>query len=306
MIYELQRGEIIGESLRRICGKQIEAAIEVARGERDRASSAIWRTRKHLKRARAVLRLGRRVLDDGSDFRALEKCLRDVGRLISEVRDAEVRLQTVSDLRSHSTRKSRYSEIEAMLTMELENFMAAFCEWQVEAVPTLENARAGISQAAFERLGSDAICLAIRQSYKEGRNALADAEQKQTAECSHRLRREVKTLCFHLRILRPTNPLVLKRLSSELGAVASLLGRAHDLSFLEKRLRAAKGDERCGAQVEEVLPCLQVAENDLQTAGVELAAHFYAEAADSFAERIAGHLQTWETQEHPSLAETLG
>src|SRR6266478_7412305 len=131
MRYQLRQDETPGDGLRRICRKQIELAIAIAAGEKEAKDTPVHETRKHLKKARAALRLVRKEIGRGL-FRQQDHCLRDVARLISEIRDAEVRLQTVRQLQGITHRRGRaaYGKLEAMLTLELENFMAAFAEWQ--------------------------------------------------------------------------------------------------------------------------------------------------------------------------------
>src|SRR5881398_2947219 len=57
MSYELRSGEGLGEGIRRICRKQIALAIEASEASRRDDDSPVHRTRKHLKKARAALRL---------------------------------------------------------------------------------------------------------------------------------------------------------------------------------------------------------------------------------------------------------
>ena len=145
MSYQLKQGQALGDNLRRICRKQIEAAIAVAAGEKKSSDTPVHEVRKHLKKARAALRLIRKEIGHGL-FREQDRCLRNVGRLTSEIRDAEVRLQTVRQLQGITQRRRRgaYAKLEGMLMLELENFIAAFAEWQTQAVPLLEHALANV------------------------------------------------------------------------------------------------------------------------------------------------------------------
>src|SRR6266581_8715413 len=122
MSYELRQDETLGDNLRRICRKQIEGAIAVATGAEKSNDTPVHETRKHLKKTRAALRLVRKEIGRGF-FRQQDLCLRDVGRLTSEIRDAEVRLQTVRQLQGITQRGSHrnYGNLETMLTLELEN-----------------------------------------------------------------------------------------------------------------------------------------------------------------------------------------
>src|SRR6202030_4228029 len=138
MSYQLRQDETPGDGLRRICKKQIELAIAIASGEREANDTPVHETRKHLKKARASLGLVRNEIGRGL-FRQQDHCLRDAGRLISDVRDAEVRLETVRDLQSivrHSGRTA-YRSVELALMLELESFIGAFADWQGQALPIL-------------------------------------------------------------------------------------------------------------------------------------------------------------------------
>src|SRR5207247_7821615 len=97
MSYELKHGQTLGDNLRRICRKQIEGAIAITTGEKKTSDTPVHEVRKHLKKARAALRLVRKEIGHGL-FREQDRCLRDVARLTSEIRDAELGWQTVRNL----------------------------------------------------------------------------------------------------------------------------------------------------------------------------------------------------------------
>src|SRR5437868_10972148 len=109
MSYELRCEETLGKGLQRICSKQIELALAFARGDKETDDTAVHETRKHLKKTRAALRLVKKEIGRGL-FKKQDHCLRDVGRLISDVRDAEVRLQTMRQLQglTRSRRQHKY------------------------------------------------------------------------------------------------------------------------------------------------------------------------------------------------------
>src|SRR5262249_52400308 len=236
MSYELRHGETLGDNLRRICCKQIEGAISVAKGEVRNNDTPVHEMRKHLKKARAALRLVRKEIGRGL-FQEQNHALRDVGRLTSEIRDAEVRLQTVRQLKdvTHKRGRNSYGKLEGLLILELENFMAAFAEWQKQAGPKLEQAAPAVDCWNLHQYNCEQLRRAVQTSYKQARRALAKATANPTAENFHAFRTKAKTLWYQLRILRPVNPVVLKTLSDDLRSLGSLLGCAHDLSFLDQR-----------------------------------------------------------------------
>src|SRR5689334_2987744 len=163
MSYELRRDEPIGVGLRRICRRQVELALSFARGEKETDDTPVHEMRKHLKKARAALRLVRKEIGRGL-FREQNRCLRDVGRLTSDIRDAEVRLQTVRQLQEVTQRNGRgaYEKLEAMLMLELENFMAAFAEWQTQAVPMLEQAASALNHWTLDQFNCKQLSGAVQ------------------------------------------------------------------------------------------------------------------------------------------------
>jgi CHAD domain-containing protein len=306
MSYELRHGESLGENLRRISRKQIEGAIAIASGKEECEETPVHGTRKHLKKARAAARLVRKEIGRGL-FRQQDHRLRGVGRLTSEIRDAEVRLQTVRELQRIKRRQgdARYQKLEEMLVMELENFMAAFAEWQAQAIPMLEKACDALNCWELDNFNCKQLRCAVQASYKEARDALADAKADPTPENFHEFRSKVKVLWYQLRILRPINAVVLKSLGEELGALGSLLGHAHDLSFLGERLRGEEGKSQWQREGQKLLAVIEVGETDLQAGATELAERFFVESPRDFGKRIAGWLDSWAKTSSESLAEQL-
>jgi CHAD domain-containing protein len=306
MSYELRNRETLGDNLCRICRKQIDSAIAVAKDEVKTDDTPVHETRKHLKKARAALRLVRKEIGRGL-FQEQNRCLRDVGRLTSDIRDAEVRLQTVRQLKEVTQRhgRSAYGQLEVMLTLELENFMAAFAEWQIQAVPTLEQAALAVDRWTLDQFNCEQLSRAVQASYKRGRQALAEATANPSAENFHAFRTRAKTLWYQLRILRPVNPVVLKSLADDLRSLADLLGRAHDLSFLGARLRTEHGKSKWQREGQRLLAIIEVSQSDLQRGAAELAQHFFAERPRDFGSRVTTWLQEWESKSSHSLAEAL-
>jgi CHAD domain-containing protein len=307
MSYQLRKGEKLGEGLRRICRKQIESAIAVTTGNKKTSDTPVHKMRKHLKKARAALRLVRKEIGAGL-FREQDHCLRDVGRLTSEIRDAEVRLQTVRELQGLSQRRRRaaaYPKLEGMLMLELENFMAAFAEWQTQAVPILKRASANIDCWPLDHFDCKQLRRAVQRSYKGARNFLRCAETSPTAENFHRFRTCAKRLWYEVRILRPLNPVLLKSLADDLDALGSLLGRAHDLSFLADRLRRENQNSGWEREGHRLLALIEVSQGDLQRGAAELADHFFAERPRDFGDRLASWLEDWENDESSSILEKL-
>ncbi len=306
MSYQLRRDEAPGEGLRRICRKQVDLALAIAMGAKETQDTPVHETRKHLKKARAILHLVRKEIGRGL-FRAQDRCLRDVGRMVSEIRDAEVRLQTVRQLQSIRRRQRRrsYQKVEEMLMLDLENFIAAFAEWQAQSVPILERVGGEIDNWRVDHFGFTQFGRGVQATYKSGRKALAAAKRTPTAECFHVFRKEAKQLWYQLRLLRPINPVVLKSLTDDLSSLGDLLGRAHDLSFLDERLRQEPDDKAWQREGHELLAVIEASQSDLQRGAADLAERFYAERPRDFGARLETWLDEWEAAKSPSVADAL-
>lgn len=306
MSYQLRHDEPLGENLRRICRKQIEDAIAIASGEKETRDTPVHEIRKHLKKTRAAVRLVRKEIGRGL-FREMDDSLRDVARLTSDIRDAEVRLQTVRELQGITQRGKRgsYRKLEDVLMLELENFMAAFAEWQLQAEPLLVKAMANADCWSLDHFSCKQLRRATQSSYKCARNALARAKSTPTTENFHKFRTRCKTLWYQLKILSPANAVVLKNLGDELHSLGDLLGRAHDLSFLGDRLRDEHGKSEWQREGRKLLALIEVSQCDLQRGAADLAERFFAERPRNFGHRIAAWLEDWAKTNSPSLAEQL-
>jgi len=112
MSYALKSDETLGDGLRRIICKQIENAISASKAKQNGDDTPVHQTRKHLKKARAALRLVRGEVERHL-WKQEDRCLVRVGKMTSEVRDAEVRLETVRHLREFARgRKRSFQETE--------------------------------------------------------------------------------------------------------------------------------------------------------------------------------------------------
>jgi CHAD domain-containing protein len=305
MSYQLRRNQTLGANLRRICQKQVEGALEIVRGEREAPDTLVHETRKHLKKARAALQM---VSDEigRPRFKKQDHCFRDIARLISDVRDAEVRLQTVRQLQEITRRTSQqtFHKTEELLLAELEHFMAAFADWQKQAAPQLEKLQEEIEAWPVENLDCKNIRCAAQRAYKTARHALDCAKTKPTPENFHEFRSEAKRLLYQLRILRPINPLVIGGLIDDLDSVGEIFGRSHDLYFLGERLRRDDGQPPT-RETRELVAVIEATEVELQNRGLDLAERFFEERPRDFGHRLGTWLQQWLRGEAPTVADAL-
>jgi CHAD domain-containing protein len=305
MRYELRSHQSPGKNLLRIFQQQIDGGFALARGERKPEDTLVHDIRKHLKKARAVLRLLREEIGRSS-FRREDRRLRDIGRLMTEVRDAEVRLQTMRQLEQATHHHYRsYQKIERLLATELENFLAAFAGWEKKAARLLERARHASKKWSRANYSWRGLRRAVQRTYKSGRRALATARAQPSAANIHELRKQTKLLGYQIRLLRPWNNLVVGTMIEELTQLGHLLGRVHDLVFLADRLRLERSESHWGKQDDELLSMIENGEVELQRDGIEIAERFFAERPSKFAVHVDEWFKDWHHTRTPSVAEAL-
>jgi CHAD domain-containing protein len=303
MSYELRADESLGEGVRRVCRRQIALAIEASESERTDDNSPVHRTRKHLKKARAALRFLQPVVPR-REFDSARKQLRKAALLLSDIRDAEVRFQTVQQL-GHLLQiepDDVLEKAEAFLGLELDSFLAAFSDWKDEVDRRLSEVRAQMKAWRVDGLTCKQVRRTAQSSYRGGRHALRYANETPNAENFHTFRKHAKELMFQLRILQPLHPALFRQLVSELEGLAQTLGNAHDLAFLEQRLikRTRKGENDHAAEALSELIGLR--EKELQRTAAALGERFYAEKPKAFARRISEFFTEWETQRDGHVA----
>jgi CHAD domain-containing protein len=292
MSYELRQDETVGDGVQRIICHQIEAAICASSAKQNGKGSPVHETRKHLKKARSALRLAAGEMDRGV-WKREDRGLRKVGQLISEVRDAEVRLQTVRQLREFARGKKRsFRETEELLAFELDSFLAAFSEWPEEAKQRLTQALDRIRAWPLDDLNCKQLRKCVQKTYKRGRKALNVAIKKTSTKNLHTFRKRAKELWYQLRILRPLAPAVFKELNDELKTIGQYLGQVHDLAFVAERLSSIGAARKKGNRILNAL--IHSREKELERTARALGERFYAERSRQFARRLSQYFSEWE------------
>jgi CHAD domain-containing protein len=292
MSYELRQDETVGDGIQRIVAQQIEGAIRASSAQQNGKGSPVHETRKHLKKARSALRFAAGEMDPDV-WKREDRCLRKVGRLISEVRDAEVRLQTVRQLREFARGKKRgFRETEDLLAFELDSFLAAFSEWPEEAKQRLTQTLDRVRAWPLNELRCKQLRRCVQKTYKRGRHALKAAIKKTSTKNLHIFRKRAKELWYQLRILRPLAPAVFGELNEELKAIGQYLGQVHDLAFVAERLSAIGSARKHGDRILDAL--IDSREKELEGTAIALGERFYAERPRQFGRRVARYFSEWE------------
>ena len=289
MGFRLKLREPLPEALKRVFREQIDSALQLCRHPAKQRGVTVHEVRKHLKKLRAAMRLA--IGEVGKNRHAREdRCVRKIGRLVSDLRDAQVRLQTLVQLRAETAKgpeDNPFPRVEELLSLERESFSAAFAGWQKQAIPQLERVKARLLKWPLEGLTWKQICGAVGKIYKRGQRGLAKTINDPEPENFHAWRKRVKDLWYQLHILQPLNRVVLTEMAHDAEVLGELLGREHDLDFLWARLGKESGDEALRDELAQLERLIRKRGKRLRTNALELGRRFYAEPAKAFAKRIS-------------------
>jgi len=289
MGFRLKLREPLPDGLKRVFREQVESALELCRHPAKQRGVTVHEVRKHLKKLRAAMRLAIPAVGKNRHTRE-DHCVRKIGRLVSDLRDAQVRLQTLIQLRDETSKgpeDSPFPRIEELLSLERESFSAAFAGWQKQAVPQLERVQARLLKWPLGDLPWKQVCGAVAKIYKRGQRGLAKTIEEPEPENFHAWRKRVKDLWYQFRILQPLNRVVLTEMARDAEVLGELLGREHDLNFLWDRLETEKGDEALCDELVQLEKLIRKRGKRLRTNALELGRRFYAEPAKAFAKRIS-------------------
>lgn len=289
MGFRLKLREPLPDGLKRVFREQIQSALQLCEHPARQRGVTVHEVRKHLKKLRAAMRLA--VGEVGKNQHAREdRCVREIGRLVSDLRDAQVRLQTLIQLRDEAAKKSEenpFPHLEELLSLERESFSAAFDGWQKQAIPKLERVGERLSKWPLDRITWKQICGAVEKIYERGQRGLAKTIKKPIPENFHAWRKRVKDLWYQLRILQPLNRVVLEKIAGDAEVLGELLGCEHDFHFLLARLDKESGDDALHGELMQLHKVIRKRGKRLRRNALELGRRFYAERSKAFAKRIS-------------------
>ena len=302
MAFQLKAKESLSDGITRNVRRQIEKAIDhlgAKRKPHQRGASANEavpnEVRKCFKKVRAALRLVREELGDDV-YREENWCFRDAGRLLSEVRDAVMLVETVDTLASQqfaeAVEPGAFAKIhEALLTNQQEVIRRVVDE--DKAFSAVEEAAA----RAIERLpewriegnGWAALEPGLRRVYRRGHRALALAAENSSVENLHEWRKQAKYLWLQLQLLEAAWTGSEKKLIDQTHKLSRFLGEDHDLAVLRQTLAAdplAYGGHRI---LKGVFAVIDHRREELERQAFALGRKLYKDSPKVFTRRIGAY-----------------
>jgi CHAD domain-containing protein len=261
-----------------------EAAELLEKYELDRGR-AIHQSRKDLKKLRAALRLIREHAD--KEFVPAESVrLRDAGRLLAVVRDADVKVQTLASLRQRGVlplSEPVLDEWAAALERDRDELLHQLDDPHVPVGPDGTMVRS--IDAVIEECRSVALWPVDGLTLRSARLALVSERARGIAamgrvieggndEAVHDFRKRIKDLWHHLDLLCDVLPEVHPSHVERAHAVSDLLGDHNDLAVLMADARARPTIVSAGDLV-AMEAAIRVIEQDLRGQAVAQARALY-------------------------------
>lgn len=305
MGYSFERGESVQENARRIVAEEVESATDVLHGggtgkQRDKA---IHEARKSLKKLRGLLRLLRPELPD--DYRAENRALRDIGRELSELRDAGAIIETfdsliedqaeawnhesVSPIRKGLQAKKRQMERDLNASQAMQRAGAALAEFGERA-----------AQWHIRGHGFAAIAPGFGKTYRDGRKAMSKAEGSKEPVLYHEWRKRAKDHWYHVRLLSELWAGTKESRADCLHALESSLGDDHNLEVLCCEL--AENPDRYGgeAPVGLFVASARAKQKALRRRALELGGRLYQQKPKSFVRDFERMWHVWQKESEPA------
>ena len=298
MSYQFEPCETVGDGLRRIAAELIDDAV--ARTEEREADrhEVVHEVRKDCKKLRGLLRL---VRPAAPGLYATENAyFRDAAAALSVVRDAEASIETYDallnrfdgtvDRRAMAAVRgalTRHKQQVAETAGDLDDHLADFRAKMLAArqrTPDWELPKEDLPGDDWRLLGRG-----LGKTYKRGRKAMDAAYAEPSVERFHEWRKRAKYLRYHLRLLRPAWPPLLKRLRSEAKTLADLLGDDHDLDVLRQMLPRALKSDTALDRAEILLALTAQRSVELRNAARWLGLRVYAEKPKALRKRMHGY-----------------
>ena len=251
MPYRIDPSRPTSEEARRIAGEQLSRAIVALQESEtsDDPDASIHSARKRLKRVRSLLRLLRVRLDPKVYKRDLSAC-RDVAKLMSAFRDADVTARTVRSIVAEAA-DPPVAEYVDPIALELESRRDASWGDRGSARPIVAESLASLGDLsrrvdAWSLTGLEWPDLAngIDRTYRRGRRAWRQVElagEDVQPEMFHEVRKRTKDLRYQLELLRDAWPPVLSGSAEGAAQLADLLGEMQDLNVTRTTLLSGRG-----------------------------------------------------------------
>ncbi len=234
MAYRFKLNEPMKRGFQRIAAEQIDRAVAHLEALDTTAVTSIHETRKCLKRTRALLRFCRPNME-GETFKLLNTHLRDIGRSLSETRDANVLNQTIAGL-AHAGRlkPAVVARLQAATALAQDATERQLLDATAnrEILARLASVRDEISSVELEVGTSSIDTSGLARSFHACHAAFEPAFDGADELAIHEWRKSVQTHWRHMQLIKLAWPAYCEARIDEARSISALIGELRDLGLL--------------------------------------------------------------------------
>lgn len=277
----------LGEQAVRLLKDQVdEAGDELGDDERS-LPERVHRARQGLKKARAMARLLRGEAKRRR-LRQVQTLCRDAGRILSEVRDAQVLRQTGRDLFARyreTVPLEQLASLQATLRRLARRLIEDAAKPERLKLAGKEIHRAAEAAARLRPVsrGWEALEDGLTKTYREARQGYLLCRRQPTPEFLHDWRKQTKYVRYQVESLCESHSPKLEALAAKLHRLSDLLGELHDLDVFRAAMRRA---DVAAAEMRAVDRMVDARQRELEQSSLELGAELFGERAVEFAEHL--------------------
>jgi len=304
MAYHLLKNEPVDAGIKRIVHEQIDRAVEEIDDEQLDPHETVHQVRKRCKKVRAMLRLVRPAC--GPTYDEENARYRDAARKLSDVRDAQARLECYDALMGHfdaQVDRGQFASVRRALTRRSNE--VARIEERLDAFRgAMREGRRRVDAWPLDGAGFDLLAGGLGKTYRRGRRAMRAAYRDATPDAFHQWRKRTKYHWYHVRVLRDLWSPVMRRHRDEIDRLGGCLGDDHDLAVL--RGLVLSGPSEFGEQrdVQALVGFIDRRRTELEASARPLGERIFAENRSRFLRRMRAYWDAWraETTLDPALA----
>jgi CHAD domain-containing protein len=246
MDFYFETDQSVAGNVRRIATEQVTMAHEFLSDppEHD-LHEGVHEARKCFKRLRGLVRMARPVLGKAR-YQQENHRFRDMGRLLSSVRDAQALVETfdmLNDLYGLRVAFNRMGPLRLGLVQQLENISEndeLLGSRVDEVISGLEQALSAITDWPLDGARPKDLAKGTTRIYRRARKGWQKSRQIHDPALLHDWRKQVKYLRYHFQLLRGVDDDWAKPLHHGFREVSDFIGDHHDLEVLRQNIDEMK------------------------------------------------------------------
>lgn len=293
MTYHIAIDALLQTSVDKIVADQSKRALESLVHADVDLEEAVHDARKRFKKLRALARLVRPGL--GKRYDEINQFYRDLGRVLSDVRDAEALKVTFNTKLAPKFDQELHADLRRDIEAWVENTRSRILsersvETRVSQVrDKLNDAQGNLDLWRIDGKPDEILRKGLEATYRRGKNALSQAHRNPDDHHLHEWRKCVKYHRYHCRLLRDAWPKLMLSRVEDLDELSNALGDDHDLFVIVDRASEERGSQLSSQHLRLIENAARRQQREYREAAFLLGPKIYQEKPADHAARIIGY-----------------